>query len=130
MSEILIDTSIWIDYFRGKPVADHLSDLIDQNRIAVNDLILAELIPSINQRKERQLKDLLLSIRNVALSIDWPRIIEMQTRNLKSGHNGIGIPDLIIAQNAIGNRLVLFENDKHFLPMTELFGLQLFRSRE
>jgi len=130
VSEILIDTSIWIDYFRGNSVADHLSDLIDQNRIAVNDLILAELIPSINQRKERRLKDLLLSIRNVALSIDWPRIIEMQTRNLKSGHKRIGIPDLIIAQNAIGNRLVLFENDKHFLPMTELFGLQLFRSRE
>ncbi|MEJ7625025.1 MAG: PIN domain-containing protein [Pyrinomonadaceae bacterium] len=126
MSDILIDTSVWIDYFRDKPVAGLLAELIDNDRIATNDLILAELLPSIIQRKERKLGNLLLSVRNLSLSIDWFRIIEMQTTNLTRGFNDIGIPDLIIAQNAIDNSVVLFENDKHFLAMKDSFGLELF----
>lgn len=51
----------------------------------------------------------------------------MQTMNLRSGNNNIGIPDIILAQNALNNDLVLFENDRHFLAMKELFGLQLLR---
>lgn len=36
------------------------------------------------------------------------------------------LPDLIIAHNALDHDLIVFENDKHFRPMTGLFGLKLF----
>lgn len=127
MSGVLVDTSIWIDFFRGNQVANPLFDLIENNQIITNDLILAELIPSINRRKEEKLRELLLSIQKIELSINWPEIISMQTMNLRNGNNNIGIPDIIIAQNALHNDLILFENDKHFLPMKELFGLELLR---
>ena len=128
MSVILVDTSIWIDFFRGNQVANPLFDLIENNRIVTNDLILAELIPSINQRKEEKLRDLLLSIKNIELSVNWHEIINMQTVNLRRGNNNVGIPDLIIGQNALHNDLVLFENDKHFRSMKKLFGLELLRA--
>ncbi len=128
MSGVLVDTSIWIDFFRGNQAATPLFELIENNRIITNDLILAELIPSINRRKEEKLRDLLRSVQKIELSINWPEIINMQTTNLQSGNNNIGIPDIIIAQNALHNDLILFENDKHFRPMKDLFGLELLRT--
>lgn len=130
MSKVLVDTSIWIDYFRGNPVAAPVSDLIDTGQLMVNDLILAELIPSILKRDEKELHGLLLSIEKVELEIDWEEIIEFQIQNLKAGNNHIGIPDLVIAQNSIQNDLVIFENDKHFHQMPESIGLRLLRKED
>ncbi len=127
MSRVLVDTSIWIDFFRGRPVAEPLRGLIADNRIVTNDLILAELIPSIHHKKEHRLRELLLSIRKIELRIDWEQLIEMQSTSLSRGLNHTGLPDLIIGQNALAHDLVLFENDKHFSPMAELFGLRLLR---
>jgi predicted nucleic acid-binding protein len=36
---------------------------------------------------------------------------------MKSGSNGIGIPDLLIAQNAIQNETPIYSIDKHFSYM-------------
>jgi len=40
------------------------------------------------------------NIKKNPLNINWQQIIDFQVQCLKSGANGIGIPDLIIAQNA------------------------------
>ncbi|MGO9146613.1 MAG: PIN domain-containing protein, partial [Desulfomonilia bacterium] len=39
---ILVDTSIWIEYFRSGNNSEKLDFLIDENLIVINDLILAE----------------------------------------------------------------------------------------
>jgi hypothetical protein len=106
-----------------------LNDLIDSNNICTNDLILAELIPSINLRKERRLKDLLLILTRKPINIDWDRIIRMQTANLRNGINKVGIADLIVAQNAIDGNLELYTLDKHFTAMSELHGLRIYQPR-
>ncbi|MFW5827388.1 MAG: PIN domain-containing protein [Alkalispirochaeta sp.] len=127
MSLVLPDTSIWIDFFRGNKVAAPLNQLIEAGRIVTNDLILAELIPSIDHKSEHHLKELMYSIERVDVTIEWGRIIEMQRACLANGYNNVGIPDLIIVQNAIDHQLSVFENDRHFRPMPALFGLTLFR---
>ena len=127
MSLVLVDTSIWVDYFRGNPVANDLDKLIETNQIATNELILAELLPSIMFRKEKDLGRLLQAVKKFDLRIDWQEIVRMQTKNLEAGNKHVGIPDIIIAQNAIQNDLILFENDKHFRTMKALFGLELLR---
>lgn len=78
MSKILVDTSIWIDYFKGKDKAFPLIELIEGNRIVTNDLILAELLPSINKMQDIELRDLLLSLPKAPLQINWQMNIEMQ----------------------------------------------------
>lgn len=127
MSAILPDTSIWIDFFKGRESAESLNELIEDGRIVTNDLILAELIPSIEHKGEHDLKDLMYSIEKTDLAINWERIIGMQRTCMANGHNNIGIPDLIIAQNAIDHSLTVFENDRHFVPLAELFGLKRYR---
>lgn len=123
---VLIDSSVWIEYFKGAESALPLNGLIDTNNICVNDLILAELIPSINHKKEKTLKQLLMTITKIRININWNNIIYMQTQNLRHGINKVGIADLIITQNAIENDLELFAIDKHFALMAELHGLKLY----
>ncbi|MBR6215833.1 MAG: PIN domain-containing protein [Spirochaetaceae bacterium] len=123
---ILVDTSVWIDYFRNGSTADALDKLIENDMICINDVILSELLPSINQRHEEELKELLLSFPKLQMKIDWNEIVFMQTKNLHNGINKVGLPDLMIAQNAIQNNVKLFSCDKHFQLIKNLFPLYLF----
>ena len=123
---ILVDTSVWIDYFRNGSTADALDKLIESDMICINDVILSELLPSINQRHEEELKELLLSFPKLQMKIDWNEIVFMQTKNLHNGINKVGLPDLMVAQNAIQNNVKLFSCDRHFQLIKNLFPLYLF----
>lgn len=111
---ILIDSSVWIDYFRSGEESALLDMYIAQNVICTNDLILAELIPFLKLKNEKQVIKLLNEITKIPLNINWQKIIEYQTTCIKKGINKIGIPDLIIIDNVIQNKLVLYSFDKHF----------------
>lgn len=124
---VLVDTSIWIDYFKSGEKPEKLDFLIDENLVVTNELILSELLPLLILRKEIRLISLLEKINKSKLKLNWNEIIEFQLICLKSGSNGIGIPDLIIAQNAIQNDLSVYSIDKHFKFMDEAkFGMKLF----
>ncbi|MFZ4617268.1 MAG: PIN domain-containing protein [Rectinemataceae bacterium] len=123
---VLVDSSIWIDYFKGVGSSLPLDALIETNDLCVNDLILAELLPSIKIRKENRLMRLLESVERMPMDIDWPQIVSFQIHNLKNGINDVGIPDLMIAQNAIQHDLWLFAKDKHFRLMKHHVKLKLF----
>ena len=122
---ILVDTSIWIDYFRSGNNSEKLDFLIDENLVVTNDLILAELIPFLRISNEEKIIDLLYNINKLELTIDWNQIIEFQFKCLKNGLNGIGIPDLIVAQNANQNRCALYSLDNHFRLMKDILELDL-----
>jgi predicted nucleic acid-binding protein len=122
---VLVDTSIWIEYFRSGSNSEKLDFLIDENLIVINDLILAELVPSLKVRNQRKIVKLLYNIKKLELSINWDQIIEFQFKCLKSGLNGIGIPDLIVAQNAKQNRCEIYSLDNHFSLMKDILELQL-----
>lgn len=122
---VLVDTSIWIKYFRSGNNSEKLDFLIDENLIVINDLILAELVPSLKIRNQRKIITLLHDINKLSLSIHWEQIIEFQFKCLKNGLNGIGIPDLLIAQNAKQNRCKIYSLDSHFILMKDILDLQL-----
>ncbi len=122
---VLVDTSIWIEYFRSGNNSEKLDFLIDENLIVINDLILAELVPSLKVCNQRKIVKLLYNINKLELSINWDQIIEFQFKCLKNGLNGIGIPDLIVAQNAKQNRCEIYSLDNHFSLMKDILELQL-----
>jgi predicted nucleic acid-binding protein len=122
---VLVDTSIWIEYFRSGNNSEKLDFLIDENLIVINDLILAELVPSLKVRNQRKIVNSLHSIQKLKLLINWDQIIEFQFKCLKNGLNGIGIPDLIFAQNAKQNRCEIYSLDNHFKLMQDILKLQL-----
>jgi len=122
---VLVDTSIWVEYFRSGESSKELDFLIDENLIVINDLILAELIPFLKIRNQHKIVNLLYNVKKLDLMIDWDQIIEFQFKCLKNGLNGIGIPDLILAQNAKQNRCEIYSLDNHFRLMKDILELQL-----
>jgi hypothetical protein len=124
---VLVDTSIWVDYLRSGNFAEKLDYFIDENLIVTNDLILAELVPFLKIRNQKKLISLLRNIRRLDLFIDWDQIIDYQYKCLKNGINALGIPDLIIAQNAIQNDCEIFTQDNHFSLMRNILSLNILR---
>ena len=122
----LVDSSVWIDYFRGTGQPAVVDVLIEDNLIVANDLILAELIPALHLRRQRRLIALLREVKRFPIVIDWDDITKMQITCMRNGINGVGIPDLLIAQNAIQNDLRLLSADKHFDLMSNYLPLSLY----
>jgi predicted nucleic acid-binding protein len=122
---VLVDTSIRVDYFRSGSNSEKLDFLIDENLIVTNDLILAELIPFLRIRNQQKIIDLLRNIKKLDLYVNWAQIIEYQYKCLKNELNGIGIPDLIIAQNAKQNHSKIYSLDTHFILMEEILNIQI-----
>ncbi|PTQ78515.1 PIN domain-containing protein [Nitrosomonas oligotropha] len=73
---VLVDTSVWIDYFRSGHQSAELDALIDLDIIVTNDLILAELIPFLKLKYQVKVIQLLSEIKRIPLKIDWGGIIE------------------------------------------------------
>lgn len=122
---VLVDTSIWIEYFRSGKSSEKLDLLIDENLVVINNLILAELIPYLMARNQQKIINLLYDINKLTLTINWDQLIEFQFECLKNGLNGIGIPDLIVAQNAKQNRCQIYSLDNHFNLMKNILELRL-----
>jgi predicted nucleic acid-binding protein len=124
---VLVDTSIWVDYLRSGNFSEKLDYFIDENLIVTNDLILAELVPFLKVRNQKKLISLLRNIRRFDLFIDWNQIIDYQYKCLKNGINAVGIPDLIIAQNAIQNDCEIYTQDNHFFLMRDILSLNILK---
>jgi len=122
---VLVDTSIWIDYFRGGDDSIQMDFLIDENLLVTNDLILAELIPFLKVQNKTRVINLLYNINRLELSIDWNEIIDYQYGCLENGLNGVGIPDLLIVQNAKQNNCKIYTLDNHFFLMKDILSLQI-----
>jgi len=122
---VIVDTSVWIDYFRSGNNSAKLDFLIDEELIVINDLILAELVPFLKVQNQRNIIKLLFTIKKLDLTLNWDQIIEFQFNCLRNGLNGIGIPDLIVAQNAKQNRCEIYSFDNHFRLMKDILELQL-----
>ncbi len=124
---VLVDSSVWISYFRGTENHAAMDSLIDNDILVINDLILAELVPILNIQKQHKLINLLMELKRPDISIDWDNIIKMQVTCLRSGINKVGISDLIIAQQAVNNDFDLFTYDKHFMLISKHIPLSLYQ---
>jgi predicted nucleic acid-binding protein len=122
--KVLIDSSVWINYFRtGQP--HQLDRLIEEDLVCTNEVILTELIPYTKIANQDVLAETMESLESIPFQIDWPIIREYQRINLLNGINKVGIPDLIILQQVIFEKLTLFSHDKQFKIMQEKFHFDL-----
>ena len=125
---VLVDSSVWIDYFRSGDNSSMLDYLIDENVIVINDIILAELVPFLKIKKQTKIIKLLNAVEKLPLNIDWEEIIRFQVDCLRTGINGIGIPDLLIAQNAKQNQCQAYALDKHFRLLQQAIQVDLLET--
>ncbi len=123
---VIVDTSVWVEYFRKGNDFEKVDFLIDENIVVINELILTELIPFLKLRNHLKLINLLKNINCKPITINWDHLVEIQYHCLKKGINGVGIPDLIIAQNAIQNKCKIYSLDNHFDEMSRFLDFDIF----
>lgn len=123
--KVLVDSSVWIDYFRSGSETNELDYLIDNNFVFTNDLILTELIPFLRLKRQAAVIIAINQVANLPLLINWSEIQEYQYTCLKAGINEIGIHDLIIIQNAKQNDSSVFSLDKRFSVLQDVLGFKL-----
>ncbi|MBK7897879.1 MAG: PIN domain nuclease [Azonexus sp.] len=126
---ILVDSSVWIDYFRGTgtPQTDRLDTLLGVEPIAIGDLILAEVLQGFVREKDfTQAGKLMTSLEIVDLG---GRDIAIQAaRNFRT-LRALGVTvrktiDTIIATRCMASGLPLLYSDRDFDPFVEHLGLR------
>jgi len=114
--KVLIDSSVWIEYLKTGGIVK-LDRLIEEDLACINELILTELAPALMLKNETDILEGLQAIAMIPLNIDWEIVRDYQLMNLKNGINKVGIPDLIILQQVIDEKITLFSFDNHFKLM-------------
>ena len=126
---ILVDSSIWFDYFRGTstPEAEALDSLLGTEPIATGDLILTEVLQGfVTDRDFNQAKRLLTSLVIVDLAGQAIAVQAAKNLRLLRAH-GITVRktiDTVIATRCIESRLSLLYSDRDFDPFVEHLGLR------
>lgn len=126
---ILVDSSVWIDYFRGTstPEAEKLDSLLGTEPIATGDLILTEVLQGfVSDRDFNQAKKLLTSLLIVDLA---GQDIAIQAAKNFRVLRELGITvrktiDTVIATRCIESSLSLLYSDRDFDPFVEHLGLR------
>jgi predicted nucleic acid-binding protein len=131
---ILVDSSVWIDYFRGaaSPQAEKLDALLGKEPLAIGDLILTEVLQGFsNDRQFHAAKRLLGTLGFVVLGGE--AIAVEAARNFRR-LRALGITvrktiDTIIATRCITSGYDLLHSDSDFDPFEEHLGLRAIRCR-
>lgn len=127
---ILVDSSVWIDYFRGEetPQTEMLDALLGSEPLAVGDLILAEVLQGFQKDRDfNHAKQILTSFQMVNIVDREIAIQAARNFRILRGH-GLTVRktvDTLIATRCIRNGLVLLHNDKDFDPFVTHLGLRV-----
>lgn len=122
---ILVDSSVWIDYFRGGEKSNQLPMLIELDLVCTNEIILSELLPILQHRNQKEIIESLKALKCLPYTIFWDGIRALQLLNLQNGINKVGLSDLMIAQHCLDENIELWSFDKHFKLMATHTSLKL-----
>lgn len=126
---ILVDTSVWIDYFNGHDTSEtgKLDVLLGNEPLGIGDLILTEILQGFRSDADfRKAKELLTSLTLFEmLGVDNAiRSAEHYRQLRKRGITVHKTADVIIATFCVVENHALLYSDRDFTPFVEHFGLR------
>lgn len=127
---ILVDFSVWIDYFRGtiKLETEELDRLLSDELLAIGDLILTEVLQGFdNEREFHDARRMLSSLTVVELG---GREIAIQAAKNFRALRKLGFTprktiDTVIATRCIESGYELLHSDRDFDPFVKHLGLRV-----
>ncbi|OFA08793.1 type II toxin-antitoxin system VapC family toxin [Duganella phyllosphaerae] len=126
---ILVDSSVWIDYFRGisSRQADTLDELLASEIVATGDLILTEVLQGFRHARDfKRAKSLMTSL--LIVDVAGSDVAVKAAENFRT-LRAIGIAvrktiDTIIATRCIESGYSLLYSDRDFNPFVTHLGLR------
>ena len=126
---ILVDSSVWIDYFKGTVTAktDRLDELLGRELLAIGDLNLTEVLQGFTEERAfNEARKMLTSLTVVELG--GQEVAIQAAKNYRALRKlGITIRktiDTVIATRCIESGYDLLHNDKDFEPFVRYLGLR------
>jgi predicted nucleic acid-binding protein len=126
---IVVDTSVWIDFFRGIQSAHvtHLNIALEQQTVLLPDMALAEILLGVTTDSQaREIEKELASLELV--QIGGRELAVSSARNYRylrsKGVTIRGTIDLMIGTWCIENDIALLHNDRDYRPMEQHLGLK------
>lgn len=126
---ILVDSSVWIDYFRGKPTAqtDLLDGLLESHELAIGDLIFTEVLQGCKLDKDfNEVRRLLGHLDLVVLGGE-DVMVEAAKNYRKLRNLGVtvrGTIDVVLATRCIVSGHQLLHSDRDFDAFEQHLGLR------
>lgn len=128
MNDYLVDTSVWVDFFRGNKIAvkKRLEKLLDENRALATGIVLAELLTGISDEKDQRfLEECFLGLP----FLETTRGIFDRAGKMGAAlrRKGITVPltDLVIAALAKTHGLTILTMDNHFHILARPLNVQM-----
>lgn len=130
---ILVDSSVWIDFFRGtqSPQVDQLDALLGKEQLVIGDLILAEVLQGFGSERDfNQARKTLDAFSVVELG---GKVIAVQAARNFRVLRALGITvrktiDTIIATRCIEGGYTLLHSDRDFDAFAMHLGLRVLSS--
>lgn len=126
---IVVDSSVWIDYFTGKVTAetDKLDSLLGEEPLATGDLVLVEVLQGFRTDRDfAKARELLMSL-NILNMLNTTIALKSAANFRALRKKGVTVRktiDTVIATYCIENKLPLLYSDKDFQPFHEHLRLQ------
>jgi predicted nucleic acid-binding protein len=114
MDKVLVDTSVWIDFFRKKePCYSKVLLLIDSDSIVCVDMVFAELLQGAKSEKEfKTIKEFLYVFEFLNESEKVWELAGTTSFNLQRKGKSVGLSDCYIAAFARVHNVRLFTKDR------------------
>ena len=125
---VLVDSSVWIDFFNGvdSEGANLLDSLLNNETVIIGDLILAEVLQGFRSDRDYRLARRLLTsldVRDLLGREMAVRVADNYRKLRKSGYTVRKTVDLVIATYCIEHTIPLLHSDRDFEPLSEFLGL-------
>ncbi len=123
-----VDSSVWIDYFRGtaSPHTDHLDALLGRELVVVGDLVLAEVLQGFTSERDFNQALRLFGSLDV-IEVAGRDAAILAARNFRRLRElGVTVRktiDTLIATRCIEDGLPLLYSDRDFDPFVQHLGL-------
>lgn len=126
---IVVDSSVWIDYFNGRPSAetDILDGLLGSELLAIGDVILVETLQGFRSDADFRMARRLLTSMPILPMLTPDRAVRCAERYRALRKRGTTVRktiDAIIASYCIDEGVYLLYADRDFTPFVEHFGLK------
>jgi predicted nucleic acid-binding protein len=124
---VIIDTSVWIAFFKSghSPEKSSVTYLLDEDRVILVGVVLSELIQGTKSNQDRQeLQETLIALPYLEMTPhSWLLTGEMGAR-LRGKGITVGIPDLIVAALAQEYHCQVYTLDSDFrrIPKLSLYS--------
>ncbi len=126
---IVVDSSVWIDYFSGRSrrESDALHELLGRQEIVVGDLVLVEVLQGFRRDQDFRQARLVMAAFPAASMVGPAQAVRSAENYRRLRRAGVTVRktiDVLIASFCIARGLPLLYSDRDFDPMVRHLGLR------